>query len=290
MRAALPLLVALYLSGSGLAGLYPFNPARAAPAQAPMAALSRAVSLVPHHAVYNLSLQSSLSGSVVAADGTMDYQLNDACEAWATAQRLNVDITNNDGSVSHMISDYVTWERKDGRLLRFGLRQTSNGKLVANIQGQATREPDGSGWIHYTAPALKIVALPAGTLFPLAQTIALLDGATKGRKFLGAPLFDGTDENGAEDSFAVMGAFGESRAERVGDDPSALGSQLLRQVANGRVAISFFDRSNSEDNIPNYEVAMRYWQNGVSDDVAMDFGDFVIRATLAALNSNGKRC
>jgi len=63
----------------------------------------------------------------------------------------------------------------------------------------------------------------------------------------------------------------------------------LERVANGRVAISFFERGTNDDT-PSYEVAMRYWQNGVSDDVAMDFGDFVVRATLINLTSNGKRC
>jgi len=250
----------------------------------PVAAIRKAVGIedmVPYHAVYNLSLTSSPGGAVLAADGRMDYQLSDACEAWATAQRLDMNITNDDGTVSHMISDYVTWEQKDGKLLRFSLRQTSNQKVVADIEGEATRQPDGSGKIHYSAPSVKVVDLPPGTLFPMAQTIALLDGAAKGQKFLNAPLFDGTDEDGAEDSFTVMGGFGGALANPRWP--------VLQRVANGRVAISFFERGE-DDVTPNYEVAMRYWQNGVSDDVSMDFGDFVVKASLINLTPNGKRC
>ena len=247
----------------------------------PVAAARAATVLTPHHAVYSLSLDRAPGGSVIAAEGRMDYQLSDACEAWATAQRLDMNITNDDGSVSHMISDYVTWEQKDGRLLRFSLHQTSNQKVLADIEGEATRNADGSGHIRYTAPENKQVDLPAGTLFPMAQTIALLNDAASGRKFLAAPLFDGTDEDGAEDSFTVIGGF----------DPALAPPRwpLLRQIPNGRVDISFFERGKGDDT-PSYEVAMRYWQNGVSDDVAMDFGDFVVKASLTNLSSNGKRC
>ena len=277
MKLVLMLLAGVCLAGTAcLAG-----PAAVAnPASVVRSGVGNA-DMMPHHAIYSLALASSPPGTVIAADGRMDYQLSDACEAWATAQRLDMNITNSDGSVSHMISDYVTWEQKDGKLLQFSLHQTSNQKVVANIEGVATRQSDGTGKIHYTAPADKVVALPPGTLFPMAQTIALLNGAAKGRKFLAAPLFDGTDEDGAEDSFTVMGGFSGALATPRWP--------VLERVANGRVAISFFERGTNDDT-PSYEVAMRYWQNGVSDDVAMDFGDFVVRATLINLTSNGKRC
>jgi len=245
---------------------------------------ANAADLLPHHAIYQLALERSPGGSVVAADGRMDYQLADACDAWATAQRLDLNIVNNDGTVSHMVSDYVTWEQKDGGLLRFRLRQTSNQKMVADVEGEATRHPDGTGQIRYTAPANKMVPLPRGTLFPMAQTVALLDDAAKGQKFLAVPLFDGTDENGAEDSFTVLGT--------VNDDRSKPRFPPLADIPNSQVTINFFDRTDDgkDSGEPAYDVAMRYWQNGVSDDVAMDFGDFVVKGTIIKLSPNSKGC
>ena len=246
-----------------------------------LAHTAAAADLLPHHAIYQLALDRSPGGTVVSADGRMDYELSDACEAWATAQRLDMTIINNDGSTSHMVSDYVTWEQKDGKLLRFRLRQTSNQKVVADVEGEATRKPDGSGQIRYSAPEKKLVSLPLGTLFPMAQTVALLHDEAAGKKFLSSPLFDGTDENGAEDSFAVLGALDGGLAKSRWAP--------LQHVADGKVTISFFDHGNDNDE-PSYNVSMRYWQNGVSDQVAMDFGDFVVKGNLIDLSPNGKRC
>jgi hypothetical protein len=208
--------------------------------------------LMPHHAIYKLILDRSPNGMVVSATGQMDYQLSDACEAWATAQRLDMNVTYNDGTTTHMVSDYVTWEQKDGSLLRFRMHQTSDQKVTADLAGDAIRRPNGTGSINYTEPADKQVDLPAGTLFPMAQTVAFLEAAGKGQKFLTAPLFDGTGGNGAEDSFTVMGNFAPLKTTQPANP--RLSASLL-QVPSGRVTISFFDRQSTTE-VPDYDVAM----------------------------------
>jgi hypothetical protein len=255
---------------AGVIGAGAFWAANAAPA----------ADLLPHHAVYDISLDHSPNGSVIAANGKMDYQISDACDAWATSQRLDMVVNYQDGTSAHMISDYVTWEQKDGSLLRFRLRQLNNGKVVSEVEGEADRKPDGSGEIDYSIPEGKVMPLPKGTMFPLAQTVALINAALKGQKFLATPLFDGTEDDGAEDSFTVMGRFAALPMPRFAP---------LQKVASGKVSISFFDRDQKETQ-PNYEVGMRYWQNGVSDELAMDFGDFVVKGELSGLTPNGKRC
>lgn len=46
--------------------------------------------------------------------------------------------------------------------------------------------------------------------------------------------------------------------------------------------MAFFDRDAASQQ-PDYEVGMRYWDNGVADDLTMDFGDFVMKGTLSQL-------
>ena len=41
---------------------------------------------------------------------------------------------------------------------------------------------------------------------------------------------------------------------------------------------------------PTYEVAMRYWENGVADDLKMDFGDFVMDAKMKEFAPQPHKC
>ena len=44
--------------------------------------------LLAHQALYTLTLDSAKSSDVIAARGTMGYEVTDACDGWAVRQRL----------------------------------------------------------------------------------------------------------------------------------------------------------------------------------------------------------
>ena len=88
------------------------QPAVAASAPAP--ALPPATPLLAHKALYTLTLDTAKGNDVIAAHGTMGYEVTDACDGWAVRQRLNMTITNAEGQDIEMSSDYATWESKDG--------------------------------------------------------------------------------------------------------------------------------------------------------------------------------
>src|SRR5262249_14137355 len=79
-----------------------------------------------HRACYTMTLNSSRGGDVVAASGTMGYEVIDACDGWAVRQRLSMTLTNSDGQDIKMVSDYATWEAKDGLKFRFHMKQTTD--------------------------------------------------------------------------------------------------------------------------------------------------------------------
>ena len=60
-------------------------------------------------------------------------------------------------------------------------------------------------------------------------------------------------------------------------------------MPSGRVHIAFFDRGNATME-PDYQVAMRYWENGIADDLRMDFGDFAMHGKLATLTVPPGHC
>lgn len=237
--------------------------------------------LAAHHALYTLTLDNGREGDIVAATGTMGYEVIDACDGWAVRQRLDMTVTNSDGQDVHMISDYATWESKDGLKLRFHMKQMTDSAVTTQTDGNASlQRRGGTGEVHYTTPHDATAALPAGTLFPMAHTAAIVAAAREGKKFLALPLFDGTDENGAEDS---------SIAILDWKQPFQTTWPPLSILASTRVRLAFFDRK-AATLTPNYQVGMRYWENGVADDMQMDFGDFVMNAKMTEFAAQPHKC
>ena len=74
-----------------------------------------------------------------------------------------------------------------------------------------------------------------------------------------------------------------------------LAAPALAALPSGRVRVAFFDRNKPTNDSkpagsPDYEVGMKYWANGVSDDLQMDFTDFVMRGKLAEFNVLAPHC
>ncbi len=240
-----------------------------------------AADLAAHRAIYTLKLESTHGGDVQAATGTMSYEVQDACDGWAVRQRLQMTVTNRDGQDIDMLSDYTTWESKDGLRLRFRTRQTTDQAVTSDIAGEASLERTGGpGTAHLTVPEDSTKPLPPGTLFPMKHTEALLAAAVAGKKVLALPLFDGTDASGAQESSIVITRWGV---------PAPTQWPALAKLPSGRFHIAFFDRG-PENVEPDYEVSMRYWSNGVADDLDMDFGDFVMSGKLTEFKLLGHGC
>ena len=240
----------------------------------PAIAADQAVPPAAHRAFYQLKLEQARGSDVVGATGSMAYEVLDTCEGWATRQRLDMKVTNRDGQDIDMLSDYTTWESKDGLSMRFRMRQTTESAVTSEVAGEATLlRPGGPGEVHYSEPEPGTKALTVGTLFPMAHTEAILAAAHAGKKFITLPLFDGTSEKGAQDSSVAIAGWNGPRTGKWPD---------LSTLSSGRVHVAFFDRDAASQQ-PDYEVSMRYWDNGVADELSMDFGDFVMKGTLDQL-------
>ena len=246
---------------------------QAAIAPAPTANASDPVPLAAHRALYDLSLASTHGGSTVAASGTMSFQVTDACTGWASQQQLKLQLVTREGQSTDMVSDYATLESKDGRHLTFDMQERDNGSLTQQVRGEASIDATGDGVIHFTLPAVSTMALPRGTLFPMAHTEAIIRAAQAGRKSIDPVLFDGTSADGPTDSYVTILGW---RAA-----PSNSQYPVLAAQSSGRVHVAFFARKPGAIS-PDYEIGMRYFANGVSDKLDMDFGDFTMHGALTS--------
>jgi hypothetical protein len=238
-----------------------------------------AEAMVAHRAAYKLTLDRVRDNSDIASvRGIMVYEVMDACDGWATRQRFTLVLTDRDGQEVDTGSDYATFETKDGARMRFSLTQTTQGAVTQRISGEADITPEG-GRVRYVDPEAKEEALPPGTMLPMMHTIRALDAARRGQRMLVAPLFDGTSADGAQDSTTVISGW-------QGPQPTPR-FPALATLGSARMRVAFFDRNDTSGggaSAPDYEVGLRYWENGVADELKMDFGDFVVDGRMEELS------
>jgi hypothetical protein len=234
-----------------------------------------AANLAGHHASYRLTLKSVQDQGVISADGSMEYDLTDACTGWTTSQHLVINLTDRDGRDTHMVSDYATFETKDGTRLTFHTRQMNGAETTTKLSGTASLDHSGGkGFAEFAEPEKKRVELPPGTMLPNAHTQAILQAGGDAKRFLSMPLFDGTGADGAQDTFVTIETW---------HPPLASKWSSLATLPSGRVHVAFYDRDQTSE-LPDYETGMRYFDNGVADELEMDFGDFVMAGRIDALS------
>lgn len=248
-------------------------------ASAPPAARAQAggadAALVSQKAVYDLGLVEAAGGQTLSANGRMSYTVLKTCLGWSSHQRLDIQSVTRQHGEEHLLSDYAAQESLDGRHLTFKSQETRNGKLLRVVSGEASLAPDGSGVVQYRQPLAKTLPLPVGTLFPVTHTARILATAASGGKELTTPLFDGTLPDGPEDTYVTL--------LNWAPPPTDSAYLPLQKLPAGHVHIAFYDR-NAHTMMPEYEMGMRYFANGVSDQLHLDFGDYKMQGVLSTLD------
>jgi hypothetical protein len=242
-------------------------------------ALAAGVNIAPHQAIYSLSLESAKSSSgVVAASGAMFYKWGEACDGWTVEQRfrLRIDYAEEDGV--DISSSLVTWESLDGLKYRFNERRMRNGQLDEELRGEAHLDGPGQGGVaEFTKPEAATITLAPGVLFPTAHTLFLIGRAQANEQFVARDVFDGSEVENAGEVSAVIGP---ALKPTGGKAPKPFNSPLL-QRPSWPIRLAFFPADAKADQTePDYELSMRLLDNGVSQDMKLDYGDYIIRAKL----------
>ncbi|MFC3001161.1 EipB family protein [Falsiroseomonas tokyonensis] len=234
--------------------------------------------MLPHRAAYRLDLGEARNSGITAVRGAMVFDVADACEGWATRQRMTMTVVDREGQEIETVSDYATYEAKDNSSLRFSLTQTTQGAVNQRVAGEAELKPDGSGTVRFSEPAGQEETLPAGTLLPMRHTVLAVEAARAGQRLLAAPLFDGTSNEGAQDTTTVIPSWTQpSGTPRF---------PLMSGAASGHMRIAFFERGAGGNGAsqPEYEVGLRYYDNGIADEIVMDFGEFSVTGQALELS------
>jgi hypothetical protein len=247
-------------------------------------AAAQPVHLAPHRAVYDIALDRSAPGSgVVEMSGRMVYELTgSACEGYTQNMRFVTRSAGPDGA--SRLSDLRTssWEETGGKRLRFTSTQYQDDVLSDAAQGDAGRDGDGIR-IALDKPAPKEVKVGGRVYFPIEHSIALIEAARAGRPLFTADLFDGSEKG--EKVYATSAVIGKRTPPGVARMPAGVkNGDTLEALPSWPIAISYFEPgSDKKDTVPTYELGYRFYDNGVSTGLRIDYGEFAIRGEIKEL-------
>ncbi len=253
----------------------------------PAVAHAEAVTFAPHRAVYEITLANSAAGSGVSdMSGRMVYELTgSSCDGFTQNMRFVTRTANQEGSET--INDLRTssWEELAGKRLRFSSTQYQNDEIAEASQGDAVRNKSTSGAdVDLVKPQKKKLALPADIYFPMQHAAALIQSAKNGLPNFAANLYDGSEKG--EKYYVTNAVIGKKYEQGAIANAAAIkDAAKLNGLASWPVAISYFDvGKDKEDSPPTYELSFRYYENGVTSNLKIDYGQFALKGELKELN------
>ncbi|MGI9403351.1 MAG: cell envelope integrity EipB family protein, partial [Hyphomicrobium sp.] len=233
-----------------------------------------------------ITLDRASPGSGVAdMAGRMVYEMSGSrCKGYEQKMRFVTRMTNQEGIAQ--INDLRTTSFEDlaTHHLRFSSSQYQNQKLSEAAQGSAGPS-NGATFtkVELTKPSKKTVKLPLDIYFPIQHSLALLEAARAGKTIFTANLYDGSDKG--EKFYETNAAIGQPRkADVAGSATKRIYDGKLDGLTSWPVAISYFEPGPGRAEVlPAYELSFLFYENGVSTDLFIDYGDFSIRGELKEL-------
>ncbi|MBX3505695.1 MAG: cell envelope integrity EipB family protein [Parvibaculum sp.] len=240
---------------------------------------AQAVPLQMHRAVYDLSLGRTEAASDIAGlDGRMvtEWRGGPACGGYTSTQRVVTRVTALDQSYMSNDIRLSYFEAANGGEFTYTRSEYTNGELTDQEDGTASRLEDGKISLLREGGVRR--ELPSGVLFPVQYHRTVIERAERGERVFELTLFDGTEERENPTTVFIL----KQRPETSEVPPEGKGAEVLKDVAHWPARISYFDKEGG-DGMPNFEMGMMLYANGIATDIRLDYIDIEIRARLKEL-------
>lgn len=234
--------------------------------------------MLSHRAVHDLTMTRAESQSGIAnVEGRVVMEWQNACSDYTMEQRMVLETQLVEGPSRVSDFRYTTWESADGLSFRFSMRYEIDGTVIDEIEGRAKLEgAGGPGKATFSKPEGVTVDLPAGTVFPSEHTLAVIEAAQAGNTMQRTVLFDGSISDGLFDVVSLIGRRKPPEETEKAVDAS------VGPHASWPVRIAFF-KKGPEDTLPDYEMSLRMYDNGVSGDLLLDYKEFALKGTVVRI-------
>ncbi|WP_210483279.1 cell envelope integrity EipB family protein [Microvirga antarctica] len=241
------------------------------------------VHLVPHRAVYDLSLlRSQGSRGLDSARGriAMDFG-GDACDGYTLNYRQVTVLNSNETGARTVDTQTATFEAGDGLSMRFKSKSTSGSTASSGVDGDAQLKPDGSLDVRFKQPRSAGFSAAGQPIFPTDHLKRIIEAARQGQSTFAVKVYDGSDDG--KKVYDTLGLIGRKIEPGAGANLDEASRQAdLQNIARWPVTISYF-ADGSADRTPAYTVSFELYENGISRALRLDYGDFVLKGDLQSL-------
>ncbi|WP_210272587.1 cell envelope integrity EipB family protein [Chthonobacter rhizosphaerae] len=240
------------------------------------AASAAPVSLLPHRAVYDLRLAESPAGggeSMASVSGRMVFEFTGTpCEGYTVNFRFVIEMTDGEGQATVTDLRTSTFEDGPGTAFEFLSQTYTNQVLTEEVKGSAART-DKELTVQLTTPAEAKVSFAPDVIFPTAHLVRIIEAAKAGTSVVSTEIFDGSETG--DKVYATSTIIGQEETGPV-TGPEA----TLQTRRRWPVTVAYFDAAATGDLTPEYSIGFDLYENGVSSDLRMDYGDFALDGDL----------
>lgn len=243
------------------------------------ASASPASGLAPHRAVYDLQLKDASERSGIAGMyGRMVYEFNGSpCDGYTVSFRFVTQI--NTGEETRLTDQQTTtYEDLKNGSFRFLTRSFTDEKLDKEVRGTAHEVEKGVS-VDLTSPDTKQVEL-AASRFPTEHMLQVIEHAKKGDRFFESRIFDGSDSG--DKTLMTTAVVGKKEKPRAGDVDADKAGTFSKQ-AFWPVSVAYYNDTSEGDELPVYRMSFKLYENGITRDLTMDYGEFTLTGKLAKL-------
>ena len=242
--------------------------------------------LVPHRAIYDLSLSDTRGNSQGASvRGRILYDFGgNACEGYSLEFRQVSELDSGEGKVSTSDLRSTTWEDAASKSFKFNSQNYVDENLTETVDGHAEHSATTTT-VSLSKPVEKNVDFDPAVVFPTEHMVRAIAGGRAGKSILDFPVYDGSESG--DKVFDTLTVIGHKIApnERNHDDAAA-NEPKLANVPRWPVTISYFDNTKNKETseqTPTYAISFELYENGISRALSLDYNDFVVTGKLTSL-------
>lgn len=232
--------------------------------------------MVPHLAIYDLQLENAADKSGISGlVGRMAYEFNgSSCEGYTTRFRFVTRINMADAPTRLTDQQATSFESGNGKEFRFVSKTIIDHEVTSETDGVAKIVKDDLV-VNLKKPKESEIKLKSA-VFPTVQTEDVIRQAKAGHHFYRTLLFDGSDDADRLTEATVV--VGEKEKAKSDSETKLMGKMAGEPY--WPVTISYFNDDENQDGLPVYRTSFLLYENGITRNLIMDYGNFSIRGKL----------
>lgn len=240
------------------------------------------VDLVPHRAVYEMTLSTTGDGNADASGkGRMVYEFRGAeCLGYSVSMRWVAEWADGEGGVSVEDLRYASFEDGEGDSFTFTSTRYRDRDLIEEMQASAKLgKGDMPGTVERTKPESASAELPPGTIFPTTHMRAVIGRALAGKTAATDQIYD-VSESGTSvyNTFTIVSPLSEKEQAR-----SIESAPRLKGLPAWSATVSYFLGDQEGEAIPEYEQTFSLFANGIATRMRLGTANVMIDAELSQL-------